>query len=60
MRIVHLTAFQTLKIGLAGMGTWMIQMRARMTGKQTRNKMWNWTMAVRVQKPRRSRILVPH
>jgi hypothetical protein len=60
MRIVHQKAFQTPKIGLTGMGTWIIQMKARTTGRQTMNPIWNWTTAVRIQKHRSSVILVPH
>ena len=51
MRIAHLKAFQTPTIGLTGMGTWIVQMSAKTTGRQTMDQIWNWTMAVRIQKP---------
>jgi hypothetical protein len=47
--MAHMKAFQTLKIGLIGMGTWIIQMIAKTTGRQTMNQRWNWTMAVIIQ-----------
>jgi len=37
VRIAHLKAFQTLKIGLTGMGTWIIRTTLKMTGRQTMN-----------------------
>jgi hypothetical protein len=51
MTIEHLKALQTPKIDLTGMGTWIIQMTAKTTERQTMNQIWNWTMAVRIQKP---------
>jgi hypothetical protein len=53
MRIAHLKAFQTLKIGLTELGSWIIQTTVKMTGRGTMNRIWNWTTAVRIQKPRR-------
>jgi len=41
MRIVHLISIRTLKIGLTGMVSWIIQMRAMMTGRQTWNVIWS-------------------
>jgi hypothetical protein len=52
MRIVHLKAFQTLKIGLTGMGTLIIQMTVMTTNRQTMNQIWNETTPERFQKPR--------
>jgi hypothetical protein len=60
MRIVHQKAFQTPQFGLTGVGIWIIQMIARTAGKQTINPIWNWTNAVRIQKPRSSGMSVPH
>ena len=37
MRIVHQEAFWTLKIGLTGIGTWIIQPTAKTTARQTMN-----------------------
>jgi hypothetical protein len=50
-RIVHLKAFQTLKIGLTKMGTGIMQTTAKMTGSRKMNQICNWTTAVRIQKP---------
>jgi uncharacterized protein (DUF2062 family) len=47
MKIAHPKAFQTPKIGLTGMGTWIIQTTAKTTGRQTMNEIWNWTTLVR-------------
>jgi pyridoxal biosynthesis lyase PdxS len=38
MRIVHLKSFQTPKIGITGMRTWVIQIRVRTTGIQKINQ----------------------
>jgi hypothetical protein len=51
MSIANPKAFQTPKIGLTGMGTWIIQTTAKVTGRQTMNQIWNRTTAVRIQKP---------
>jgi len=37
MSIAHLKAFRTLKIGLSGMGTWIIQITARTIAQRTLN-----------------------
>jgi len=37
MRIVHLKAFPTLRVGLTGMVTSIIQTQAKMTGRQKSN-----------------------
>jgi len=60
MTIEHLKALQTPKIALTGMGSWIIQMTAKTTERQTLNQIWNWTMAVRIQKPQRTGMYVPH
>jgi hypothetical protein len=54
IRIVHLIAFQTSNIGLTGMGTVIIQITEKKTGRQTMNHIRNRTMAVRIQKPQSS------
>jgi hypothetical protein len=38
MKIAQQKAFQTPKIGLTGMGTWIIQTTAKTTGRQTMNQ----------------------
>jgi hypothetical protein len=58
MRIAHLKAFQTQKISLTGMGTWIIQTTAKTTGRETMNQIWNWTTAARIQKTRSCRMRV--
>jgi hypothetical protein len=60
MRLVHLKAFQTPKIGLTGMETWIIEMRARTTERQTLNQICNWTMAVKIEKPHSSGMYLPY
>jgi len=59
MRIVHLNSFPTQKIGLTGIGTWIIQMTAKTIGRQTMNQIWNWTIAVMIENPWSSGMLVP-
>jgi hypothetical protein len=59
-RIAHLKAFQTPKIGLTGMGTWIIQATAKMTGRRTMMQIWNWTTALSFQIPWRCGIWVRH
>jgi hypothetical protein len=52
MWIAHLTPFQIPKIGFTGMETWIIQRAVKITGRQTMNQIWDWTMAVTIQKLR--------
>jgi hypothetical protein len=60
MRIVHQKAFQRLKIGLTGIGISIIQKKARTTGRETMNPIWNGTMAVRIPNLRSSGTSVPY
>ena len=60
MRLVHLKAFQTPKIALTGMGSWIFQTPAKPTGRQIMNQIWNWTMAVRIQTPWSGGMWVPN
>jgi hypothetical protein len=60
MMIVHQKAFHIPKIGLTGMGIWIIQITAGMTGRQTMNPICNWATAVKIQNPRSGGILGLH
>ena len=60
MRRALLNAFQTLKIALTGMGTWITHTTAKTTERQTMNQMWNWRTAVSIQIPRRCGMWLRH
>jgi predicted membrane-bound dolichyl-phosphate-mannose-protein mannosyltransferase len=53
MRIAHLKAFLTPKIGSTGIVTWIIQTTAKMNWRHTTNQTLHWATAVRIEKCRR-------
>jgi hypothetical protein len=50
MRIVDVKAFWTPKIILTAMGTWIIEISAQTTGRQTMNSTYSHTIESKIQK----------
>jgi len=59
MRIVHLKAFLTPKIGLTGMVRWIIQMWAMTAGGQTTGRISRLRMALMHRQPQSTGMCVP-